>query len=159
LLYGSNSICGNDDDERVRQHQFKQMMVIQYEGLLSDLHGRAVTVERTLDMMLSNSHCIVVCLWRGDCIVATAQASLMFPAGMPTVYISDVVVAPNSRGAGVGSRVLLELEHTAIKRWCPIYKQLRFMLTSRPERGTEGFYCRSGYTQTATMRYEKQHKW
>lgn len=130
-------------------------LLAQYEKLLSELHGKVTPVRQSLERLTKDSDTIVMCLWKDGDLLATAEASLIFPAGVPTVYISDVVVLATARGKGYGQMVMCDLMRCAEQRWCTKYGQLSFFLTSRDERGTRGFYEGLGFVGVGTNRYVK----
>ncbi len=60
---------------------------------------------------------IVLFLVDGKKPLATAQASLLLPAGEPTAYISNVVADAALRGHGLGMTIMEELLRLAKDRW------------------------------------------
>jgi GNAT superfamily N-acetyltransferase len=60
----------------------------------------------------------------------------------PVGYVSAVVIDEKYRGHGLGLILVEEIERRAKERWSDIKA---FNLTSKPSRGTQGFYLRLGY--------------
>jgi ribosomal protein S18 acetylase RimI-like enzyme len=128
---------------------------VQYLALLSQLHSSPLDyccLER-LRIVQKMPHEYILCSWDDSKLVGTAQASLLFPAGLPTVHMSNVVIDVAYRGQGHGAFLMIMLRRRTRQRWQSQHGQLRYELTSRTERGTQGFYQRLGFTATPTTRY------
>jgi ribosomal protein S18 acetylase RimI-like enzyme len=130
---------------------------VQYLALLAQLHSRPlefVGLEAT-KRASNQPHEYILCLWTGIQLVGTAQASLLLPAGIPTVHISNVVVEETYRGKGLGEFIMIMLRRRCRLRWQNDYGKLIYQLTSQQSRGTQGFYEQLGYTGTPTVRYSR----
>jgi GNAT superfamily N-acetyltransferase len=129
--------------------------LIAYESILSELHANPVSVKPALlEIMLADTREYVLCMWQKEALIATAQASLMFPGMRPTAHISNVVVSSSFRGQGYGGFMLAYLRRCTRQHWRE-YGSLRYELTSREERGTRSFYENLWYTGVTTVRYTK----
>jgi len=130
---------------------------VQYLVLLNQLHSPTIQYcpFKRLQAVNEMPHEYILCMWTSSVLVGTAQASLLFPAGLPTVHISNVVVDVAFRGKGLGGFLMLLLRRRSRQRWQSLHGQLRYQLTSRAERGTQGFYEHLGFTATPTIRYER----
>lgn len=127
-----------------------------YQTLLDQLHSNPVEIKAELAKLVLQDPCEhILCLWHEDDLIATAQASLLFPGMKPTVYISNVVVSTAYRGQGFGEFLMIYIRKHCRATWGRSYGKLVYQLTSREERGTRRFYERLGYKATPTVRYEK----
>ncbi len=144
------------EEKRQQAIQIAQSHQDSYVSLLSELHSRELNITtEMIQMVLNNQHEYILCMWQDQTLLATAQASLMFPAMRSTVHISNVVVKNGYRGRGYGKPLLILLRRRARKLWEGKYGRLRFELTSRAERGTKEFYEGLGYVGTPTIRYAR----
>jgi GNAT superfamily N-acetyltransferase len=143
-----------DGDWTFTPDQVQADRLVAFNSLCEQLSPtkRPLTME---DVMLLEDllHERIICLWRGSKLLATAQASLVFPGLIPTVHISNVVVEATEQGKGYGSGVILLIFRLAKGRWWSDHRPLRFMLTSQEKRGTRGFYESLGFSATPTYRY------
>lgn len=125
-----------------------------YTNLLQELHTEQKPITPTeLEAMSQHNQEYVLFMMRNMQMLATAQASLMFPALVPTVHISNVVVDISCRGQGHGEMIMLYLRKLCLETWGRQHGQLRFILTSQSKRGIQDFYKRLGFIPTETIRY------
>jgi GNAT superfamily N-acetyltransferase len=127
----------------------------QYNELVQSLSPQHVDLSVVdFEKLIARRTELVTLLFVGDDLRGTAQASLVRPGGVRTVWIEKVVVHVDYRGRGLGRLLMEETEQYARSRFSKD-PGLRFCLTSRAERGTKQFYERLGYTGTPTIRYQK----
>ena len=140
----------------VLQVDYERMVTalcVDYTKLLQELHAeqKPITANILTDIAEQPQELIVL-LMKNMQILATAQGSLIFPALVATVHISNVVVSATVRGSGHGSHVMTELVRLASEKWQP-HRPLQFQLTSQEKRGTQSFYEELGFRATPTIRY------
>ena len=124
-----------------------------YTNLLKALHKKQVPVTvGALEALSQRPQELVVLLMKNMELLATAQASLIFPALVATVHISNVIVHPDVRGKGYGAAVMNGLCGLAAQKW-RVKPALVFQLTSQEKRGTKDFYQKLGFVPTPTIRY------
>ena len=134
----------------------EQSHLAAYQSLLNELHTKPVELKPELvKLVLLDFREHIICLWCEDELIATAQASLLFPGMKATVHISNVVVSTAHRSQGFGEFLMIYTRKHCRTTWGRAYGKLIYQLTSREERGTRGFYESLGYKATATVRYEK----
>jgi GNAT superfamily N-acetyltransferase len=115
--------------------------------------------ERALRLILESPHIGVVFAARdGDSVVG--MASLLFTIstaeGGPACWLEDVVVAPDRRGNGLGSRLLQHaIEYARARGFCRITLQ-----TDHVNAGAIRFYRRHGFVESEmkTLRMLLSHE-
>ena len=131
----------------------------EYEALLTRLHVCDWNIEPPeLWQLLQDSASVLVCLVRGDQLVATALGSV---CGFPDcrVLVDNVVTHDDYEGRGYGKQVLEELENEARRRWSHPQRHLRAILTNRPTRGNGEFYARQGWYPLTPDTVEMTRLW
>jgi GNAT superfamily N-acetyltransferase len=116
-----------------------------YSALLSQLKDRPCEVApEDLAEVSRNSNSELLLFMRDEAggVIGTAQASFQWVPLTYGAYINNVVVDAKYRGQGLGATLMEELEKRSRERWSKLRK---FMLTSSPKKGTQGFYLKLGY--------------
>jgi len=117
----------------------------EYNGLLFQLKHRDCNVSKEqLEEVQSrySSEILLLMKSKDDDLIATAQASFICNPFRYTAYINAVIVDEKYRGHGFGKILMDELERRAKERWPNLEK---YILTSSPKKGTQGFYLKLGY--------------
>jgi ribosomal protein S18 acetylase RimI-like enzyme len=124
-----------------------------YTNLLKELHAEQTPVmPEALEAFSKRPQELVVLLMKNTELLGTAQASLSFPALVPTVHISNVVVRADVRDQGHGTRLMNAVVELSEQKWGA---SLVFWLTSQEKRGTKAFYEKLGFWSTPTIRYRR----
>lgn len=116
-----------------------------YGALLSELKGRPCEValeELAAAAAHRDSELLLFMYDETGEAIGTAQASFQWVPLTYGAYINNVVVNATYRGQGLGALLMEELERQSKARWPQLRK---FMLTSSPQKGTQGFYLKLGY--------------
>jgi GNAT superfamily N-acetyltransferase len=152
-VYEASHWC--QPDPLVGHNGLDQKLLMQYNQLVRDLSPdhQDLTMDDFENLIAARTE-IVALLFVGDDLRGTAQASLIQPGGVRTVWIEKVIVHSDYRGRGLGRHLMEEIEDFARSSFAD-GGQLRICLTSRLERGTKQFYESLGYTAVPTVRYQK----
>ncbi len=70
-----------------------------------------------LEQLLRLPSELLLFMFEDKLLVGTVQASLFFPAGQPTVQVTNLVVESSKRNRGYGSALLRRLEVLSASRW------------------------------------------
>lgn len=145
----------SNPDPLVGHQGIDNNLLAQYNALVRSLtpqHEDLSIID--FEKLIARKTELVTLLFVGDDLRGTAQASLIRPAGVRTVWIEKVVVHIDYRGRGLGRLLMEQTEQYSRSRFSKD-PGLRICLTSRAEHGTKEFYERLGFTGTPTIRYQK----
>jgi ribosomal protein S18 acetylase RimI-like enzyme len=104
-------------------------------------NDRTVTPERINYIKHSADHLMFLCL-DDDQLLGMIVGQRVTGINTSYFYIHDVVVSPEARGGGIGSKLMQTLMDAAGQEWPEI---VRMQLTSRPSRGTGPFFQKFGF--------------
>lgn len=115
-----------------------------YAALLCQLRSTPQTVNRTQleEVYAREASELLLFMYAEGEIAGMAQASFLCVPSNYTVYVNHVVVDEAYRGKGLGGLLMEALHERAQQQWPSLQK---FILTSSPAKGTQGFYTRLGY--------------
>jgi GNAT superfamily N-acetyltransferase len=152
-VYDATAWCQHD--QLVGHYGLDTKTLNRYNQLVRFLSPQHVDVSSTaFETLIAYDTELVTFMFLRDDLIGTAQASLIRPGNLPTVWIEKVVVYPDHRGQGLGRILMEETVKLAQVRFARD-GMVRFCLTSRLERGTKNFYEQLGFTATPTVRYTK----
>lgn len=104
-------------------------------------NDRTVTRERIEYVLGSHDHIMLVCIEEAK-LIGMTLGQRVTGINNSYMYIHDVVVNPDIRGGGVGSKLVTALMNAGKEKWPEI---VRIQLTSRPSRGAAGFFQKLGF--------------
>lgn len=117
----------------------------EYETLMQRLHGNQFSITNPdLLRVLTTETEVVVFVYEGTYMVATAQASLCQSPPIHHVLINNVVTRDGYDGRGFGRMAMESLERVAKKRWSN-HAGLELLLTNSPRKANAGFYQSLGW--------------
>lgn len=116
-----------------------------YCVIMRRLHGVNFTLDRVGFLKLLQLETeLVVFVYEGTYMVATAQASFCQTPPRPHILINNVVVRDGYDGKGYGKLAMQRLEAVAKRRWAKD-TEVQFVLTNSPKKNNGGFYRSLGY--------------
>ncbi len=122
-----------------------QEFVADYSKLITQLRGieTIITIAEVQEIQRRVDSELLVCAFsESNRVIGIVQGTYICTPPMYMVYVNAVVVDESTRGGGLGSRLMVELEERIKRKWSLTVK---IQLTSRPNRGTRTFYERLGY--------------
>lgn len=91
----------------------------QFEDLLDQFEVTSELLDRHLFAEGANAELLVGCVAGEICGYALYFHNFSSFMGRPGMYLEDIYVAPQARGAGLGKALLLDVVRTAVERGCP----------------------------------------
>lgn len=104
-------------------------------------NDRVVSAERLNYLKNSDEHIMFVAV-KDNVLMGMVIGQRVLGIGNDYFYIHDIVVSPDARGEGLGTKLMEAIVEGAENKWTDV---VRIQLTSRPSRGTSSFFQKCGF--------------